>query len=114
MKQGIMGPISQGSAPQLSGPIGIAKITGEATRDSGIAGLVAITILLSINLAILNILPIPMLDGGRLVFVALEWVRRGKKVSPDREGLVHLIGFAFLIGLILLISVSDIKGLFQG
>ena len=70
--------------------------------------------MLSINLAIINILPIPMLDGGRLVFVILEWVRRGKRVPPEREGLVHLIGFAFLIGVILLISANDITRLIQG
>jgi regulator of sigma E protease len=70
--------------------------------------------LLSINLAILNILPIPMLDGGRLVFVLLEWLRRGKRVPPDKEGLVHLVGFVVLIGFIILISANDINRLIQG
>ena len=74
----------------------------------------AITILLSINLAILNILPIPMLDGGRLVFVVLEWLRRGKRVPPEKEGMVHLIGFVVLIGLIVIISANDISRLVQG
>jgi regulator of sigma E protease len=55
-----------------------------------------------------------MLDGGRLLFVAIEWVRRGKRVSPEREGLVHLIGFIMLIGLIVLISANDISRLIQG
>ncbi|MCH7606524.1 MAG: RIP metalloprotease RseP [Chloroflexi bacterium] len=114
VKEGISGPLSQGTGPQLSGPIGIAQIAGEVTRQEGFSGWIAITILLSINLAILNILPIPMLDGGRLVFVVLEWVRRGKRVPPEREGLVHLIGFAFLIGVILLISANDITRLIQG
>ena len=114
VKQGMSGAFSQGSAPQLSGPIGIAQIAGEFTREGGLAGWLTITILLSINLAILNILPIPMLDGGRLVFVMLEWVRRGKRVPPEREGLVHLIGFAVLIGLIVLISANDIVRLIEG
>ena len=114
MKQAIWGAVSSGSGPQLSGPIGIAQIAGEVTRDGGLMGWLAITILLSINLAILNILPIPMLDGGRLVFVLLEWVRRGKRVPPEREGLVHLIGFAVLIGLIVLISANDILRLIDG
>lgn len=114
LKQGLLGAFSDGFFRQLSGPIGIAQLTGEVTRGSGLTGWIAITIFLSINLAILNILPIPMLDGGRLVFVVLEWVRRGKRVSPEREGLVHLIGFALLIGLILLISANDINRLIQG
>ena len=71
-------------------------------------------ILLSISLAIFNILPIPALDGGRLVFVILEWLRRGKRVPPEKEGLVHLVGFAVLIGFIILISASDINNLIQG
>ena len=114
VKQGITGAFSSGSAPQFSGPVGIAQITGEFTREGGLAGWLAITILLSINLAIINILPIPMLDGGRLVFVVLEWVRRGKRVPPEKEGFVHLIGFVALLGLIVLITANDIARLVQG
>ena len=114
MKQAIFGAVSTGSDPGFSGPVGIAQLTGEVTRDLGFIGWLSIALLLSINLAILNILPIPMLDGGRLVFVILEWVRRGKRVPPEREGLVHLIGFVLLISVFLVISVSDINRLIQG
>ena len=114
MKQGIFGAFSSGSSPQFSGPIGIAQITGEFAQKGGLVGVMGITILLSINLAILNILPIPALDGGRLVFVVLEWVRRGKRVPPDKEGMVHLIGFVVLIGFIILVSANDISRLIQG
>ncbi len=114
MKQGIFGAVSSGSSPQLSGPIGIARAAGELTRDAGINGWLFMAILLSISLAIFNILPIPALDGGRLVFVVLEWLRRGKRVPPEKEGLVHLVGFAVLIGFIILISASDINNLIQG
>tara|TARA_B100000949_G_scaffold66509_2_gene59134 strand:- start:3691 stop:5055 length:1365 start_codon:yes stop_codon:yes gene_type:complete len=114
MKQGIFGAFSSGSSPQFSGPIGIAQITGEFAKEGGLVGVMGITILLSINLAILNILPIPALDGGRLVFVVLEWVRRGKRVPPDKEGMVHLIGFVVLIGFIILVSANDISRLIQG
>lgn len=113
-KQAIGGYIAEGSSPELSGPIGIAQVTGEVTRSGGLTGWLGIGILLSINLAILNILPIPMLDGGRMAFVAIEWVRRGKRVPPEKEGLVHLIGFAVLMGGILLISVNDIQRLIDG
>ena len=114
MKQGIFGAFSSGSSPQFSGPIGIAQITGEFAKEGGLVGVMGITILLSINLAILNILPIPALDGGRLVFVVLEWVRRGKRVPPDKEVMVHLIGFVVLIGFIILVSANDINRLIQG
>ena len=114
IKQALGGAISQGAAPEVSGPVGIAQITGEVTREGGLQGWITVAILLSINLAIVNILPIPMLDGGRLAFVALEWVRRGKKVPPEKEGLVHMIGLVVLIGLIVLISANDIARLAQG
>ena len=114
IKQGLFGAVSSGSSPQLSGPIGIAGAAGELTRQAGIEGWLFMAILLSISLAIFNILPIPALDGGRLVFVVLEWLRRGKRVPPDKEGLVHLIGFVVLIGLIILISANDINNLIQG
>lgn len=114
LKQEVSGWIGGQGAPELSGPIGIAQITGEVTQEMGIQGWLLLAILFSINLAILNILPIPMLDGGRLLFVAIEWVRRGKRVSPEREGLVHLIGFIVLISLIVLISANDISRLIQG
>jgi regulator of sigma E protease len=55
-----------------------------------------------------------MLDGGRLFFVILEWLRRGKRVPPEKEGMVHLIGFAMLIAVILIVSANDINRLIQG
>ena len=61
-----------------------------------------------------NILPIPALDGGKLLFVVIELVRGGKRVPPDKENLVHLIGFVVLIGLILWISAIDIGRIVQG
>jgi regulator of sigma E protease len=73
-----------------------------------------VAILLSINLAVLNILPIPMLDGGRLLFVAIEWVRGGKRVPSEKEGLVHLIGFMVMIALVIAISANDIIRLVRG
>ena len=114
LKQSLGGAISQGSAPELSGPVGIAQVTGEITRQAGLTGWLGIGILLSINLAILNILPIPMLDGGRIVFVALEWVRRGKRVPPEKEGLVHMIGLAVLLAGIVIITAKDINRLLEG
>jgi regulator of sigma E protease len=103
-----------GSAPAtIGGPVAIAQITGEAAR-AGISPLLEFAAFLSINLAIINILPLPALDGGRIAFVLLEWARRGKRISPKTEGLVHLIGFVTLLSLILLITLQDIIRIING
>jgi len=109
----VIGWIIGGVAPQVTGPIGIAQITGEVAK-AGISPLLEFAALISINLAIINIFPFPGLDGGRLIFVFLEWIRRGKRISSKREGLVHLIGFAVLMLLILIVSYYDIAHLVQG
>ena len=114
LKQSIGGMISAGAAPELSGPIGIAQMTGEVSRDGGIAGWLSVGILLSINLAIINILPFPMLDGGRIVFVVIEWVRRGKRIPAEKEGMIHLIGLAVLLAGIVAISANDVMRLIEG
>ncbi|MBI2856297.1 MAG: site-2 protease family protein, partial [Chloroflexi bacterium] len=102
-----------GAAPQVAGPIGIAQITGEVAK-SGIIPLLELAAFLSINLAILNVLPLPMLDGGRLLFLGIEWVRRGKRIPPEREGFVHMVGFAVLIALVVVISYFDILRIVRG
>ncbi len=112
--QEVRGWFGGGRGPELSGPIGIAQIAGEVTRAGGFQGWMVVAILLSINLAVLNILPIPMLDGGRLLFVAIEWARGGKRVPSNKEGLVHLIGFIMIIALVIALSAQDIIRLAQG
>ena len=113
IKNEVLGWFIRGTAPQVVGPVGIFQVTGEAAR-LGIATLLTFTAFLSINLAIINILPLPALDGGRIVFVLLEAARRGKRVSPRIEGLVHLIGFSLLIGLIIMISYQDVLRIIRG
>jgi regulator of sigma E protease len=112
-KNGIVRWAAGGDDPGLAGPIGIAQVTGEVAKV-GISPLFEFTALISISLAIMNILPIPALDGGRLLFVAIEWVRRGKRISPQREGLVHLVGFAILLSFIVIISYFDIVRILNG
>ena len=80
----------------------------------GFAFVFQLTALLSVILGIVNILPIPALDGGRLLFVIIEWVRRGKRISPEREGLVHLVGFAVVIMLIFVLSYGDVTRILRG
>ena len=113
-RRGLAQGLSSGSNPGVAGPIGIAQATGEIVSELGISWVFQLTALISISLGILNILPIPALDGGRLAFVLIEWVRRGKRISPEREGLVHLIGFVILIGLVVFISYHDVLRLLNG
>ncbi len=114
LKQTVGGMISHGAAPQLSGPVGIAQMTGEISRDGGFIGWLTVGILLSVNLAIINILPFPMLDGGRIVFVVIEWLRRGKRISAEKENLVHLVGLVVLVGGIAAITVNDVSRIIEG
>lgn len=96
---------------QVAGPIGIVHLTGEAASQVPQFGwfpLLNLTGLLSLNLAIINILPFPALDGGRLALLGLEVVRRGKRLNPRYEGLIHLVGMAVLLLLVVLISWNDI------
>ena len=102
-----------GPDPGLTGPIGIAQVTGEVA-EIGASPFFQLVAFISISLGIINILPIPALDGGRLLFVLIEWARGGKRVSPQREGLIHLIGFAALIGLIAVVSFFDITRILSG
>lgn len=95
----------------VSGPVGIYQATATATQE-GIVPTVFLAVVLSINLALLNVLPIPALDGGKFVFLLTELVFRKRVVAIKVENALSLIGFAFLIGLIILITVRDIARLF--
>ncbi|HEY1041801.1 MAG TPA: M50 family metallopeptidase [Candidatus Paceibacterota bacterium] len=91
---------------QVSGPVGIAGAVGNASED-GIASLLTITALISINLALINLLPIPALDGGRLLFVIIESIIR-RPIPPTFANAVNGIGFLALILLMLVVTASDI------
>lgn len=95
---------------EVAGPIGIAKITSQAVKFGSIAVLQLLGIL-SLNLAVINILPFPALDGGRLALIFYEFVS-GRKVNPKIEQRLNLVGFAVLISLILLVTVNDLIKLF--
>lgn len=96
----------------LAGPVGIAVLTGQVV-DLGFAYVLQFASLLSINLALINILPFPALDGGRLLFVIIEKIRR-KPADIKTEAMVHNIGFAFLMLLVVLITYRDIVRLSNG
>lgn len=110
--QAVSQMITGQAAGQLAGPVGIAKISGQAA-DFGWVSFLSFMAILSINLGIINFLPLPALDGGRLVFLGFEAVRR-RPVNPDREGFIHFIGFAVLLFLLIIITFRDIVQLFGG
>ena len=110
----VISMIKGGSGPDVAGPVGIAQATGEVVKESGWQTLLDFAALLSINLAIINILPLPMLDGGRVAFVLLEIVRRGKRVAPEKEALVHLVGLALIITMAVVITYFDIIRIIGG
>ena len=112
-KDGIVGMI-KGTVPvNVTGPVGLAQLTGQIVK-TGIANLLSFAAVISLNLGIINIFPIPAMDGGRIVFVLLEWVRRGKRISPKTEGMVHSIGFMLLMLVFILISYHDILRIISG
>lgn len=103
---------------QLSGPVGIGEIVNDTYQESKDYGFVvvmmqmlSIGILLSANLGVMNLLPLPALDGGRLVFLFIEAIR-GKRVSPEKEGLVHLVGMVLLMALMVFVLFNDLNRLF--
>ncbi len=98
---------------QLSGPIGIVSEIGSAVEETaktglpGLLNLINLAVILTINLGIFNLLPLPALDGGRIFFVIVEMIRR-KPIPPQKEGVVHFIGFALLILLSIFVAFMDI------
>jgi regulator of sigma E protease len=93
---------------ELAGPVGIARETGRMAQ-AGFTYLLQFTAFLSLNLAIFNMLPIPGLDGARLAFVALEGARRGQRINPQIEGVIHFVGLMVLITFMLFISYHDVR-----
>ena len=90
------------------------QVTGEVLDELGFSWVFQLAGLLSVSLGILNLLPLPALDGGRLMFVLIEIARGGKKISPSLEGKTHLIGFTILVAFILVISYFDVLRILRG
>jgi regulator of sigma E protease len=95
----------------IAGPVGIAQMVGgavSATIDTGYwYPIWRLSAIISAGLAIANLLPLPALDGGRLLFILIEKLR-GRRIDPEKEGLVHMIGFMLLLGMMVLVTVSDL------
>jgi regulator of sigma E protease len=104
--------VSQFDVPEgVAGPVGIARLTHLFVQD-GLLALLRFTALLSLSLAVINIIPFPALDGGRLLFLLVEAVRR-KRIPAKWEASIHALGFVILIGLIFIITYSDILNIFS-
>jgi regulator of sigma E protease len=102
------------SGNDIAGPVGIVGQISSGYQDSiqyGIKSVIATVsfyiVLLSANLGVMNLLPIPALDGGRIVFIAIEAIR-GKPVDPNKEGFIHFVGYVLLMILMVLILFNDI------
>jgi regulator of sigma E protease len=100
--------------PGVTGPVGIGQLTGEVAQLGGINGLLNLTALLGISLFMINLLPLPALDGGRLLFIFIELLRGGRRIAPEKEGMVHVAGMVVLLALMAIITVFDVARLFEG
>lgn len=112
LKSLILGKLS---ADNISGPVGIAQVVDESydmAKDYGVSSVILtmmnLAMLLSVNLGVINLLPLPALDGGRLVFLLIEVVR-GKPIPPEKEGIVHLIGIILFFLLTIFVLFNDIR-----
>lgn len=112
-KDGLVAIFTRQEPASFIGPIGIISITSQAAK-TGIHTLLDLSAVLSLIIGICNLFPLPALDGGRIVFVILEWVRRGRRVSTRIEGVVHSVGFIVLIAFMLAITYQDIVRIVTG
>lgn len=117
LKQLVLGKIGLNN---VSGPVGIVSVIGDTYSKAKTYGALVIlesmlnlTILLSANLGVMNLLPLPALDGGRLVFLIIEAIR-GKAIDSDKEGKIHYVGLLLLLGLMVVVMIKDIRTLIIG
>ncbi|HEV7129888.1 MAG TPA: RIP metalloprotease [Ktedonobacterales bacterium] len=117
---GTFGQIATGQlavSQAFTGPVGIVQVTGQAASaipQSGWYFILYLTGFLSVSLAVVNALPIPALDGGRVLLILVEIVRRGKRLAPEREGMINLAGMAVLLCFVLFITFFDFSRIFTG
>ncbi|MCQ2425301.1 MAG: RIP metalloprotease RseP [Lachnospiraceae bacterium] len=97
---------------QVSGPVGVTQAMAE-TAKAGFLNFVYLSAVIAINLGVVNLLPLPALDGGRIFFLLIELIR-GKPLNPEVEGYIHFAGLAVLMVLMVVITCKDVLGLFRG
>lgn len=115
---GLKTMVTDGVDPDMvMGPVGMGQLTSETIALSATPAwvtLTMITVIISVGLGVLNLLPFPALDGGRLLFVLIEVLRGGRRISPEKEGLIHLTGMVVLLGLMFYIAFGDVSRLLDG
>ena len=111
---GFFGTLFRGqvSSTDVSGPVGIIAYISEAVRY-GSETVLRFAMMISASLGIMNLMPFPALDGGRLVFLVIEGIRR-KPIPPEKEGMVHFVGLILLFGLIIFLTFNDVSNLING
>lgn len=105
------GTVPGGVGNSVAGPIGVIGIVSDAVK-MGIINVMYIGAVISLNLGILNLLPLPALDGGRLVMLFIEAIRGGKKLDPNKEAMIHMVGFGVLMLFMVFVTYKDIMRLF--
>ena len=113
LKQMITGTVPGGFSNSVAGPVVILSIVSGAAK-TGIINLLYLGSIISLNLGIINLVPFPALDGGRLFLLLIEAIRGGKKINPDKEAMINMIGFCALMAFMVFITYSDITKLFKG
>lgn len=107
----ITGTVPGGVGNSVAGPVGVISLVSDAAK-TGIINLVYLGAIISLNLGVFNLLPIPALDGGRLLMLGIEAIRGGKKIDPNKEATLHLIGFGALMLFMIFVTYKDILRLF--
>lgn len=113
LKQMITGTVPGGFTNSVAGPVGVISLVSGAAK-AGIFNLLYLGSIISLNLGIINLVPFPALDGGRLVLLFLEWVRGGKKINADKEAMINMIGLCALMAFMVFITYNDITKLLKG
>ena len=96
----------------MSGPIGITETVGTTVKNGGFMNLLYLFVVLAMNLGVVNLLPIPALDGGSIIFALWEFIT-GKKVRPDILAYINIAGFVLLMALAVVVTVGDIRKIFM-